>query len=117
MQKMEFEVEYLTAKLKENRLTHRGVYEQAIVEFRKQAESALQDMLVQLGRGKVFRLIANLPVPEDHTDDYDAVISMLENTTDRRLELDEHEYRQYVLDDWGWRASFTSNTASYLATS
>lgn len=58
----------------------------------------------------------NILAPEDHTDEYDKAIGMLEMSVDDTVLITHDEYRQYVLDEWFWkdrnlRALASSRTA------
>jgi|WetSurMetagenome_2_1015567.scaffolds.fasta_scaffold662137_2 hypothetical protein len=53
--------------------------------------------------------------PENHTKDYDRVISLLELSLDEELELSSSELNQYVNDDWSWKQGFMTCSGTYLA--
>jgi hypothetical protein len=55
-----------------------------------------------------------LPEPEDHTDDYDRVLTMIEMSINDTVELSENEFAMYVMDQWDWKQSFTESTYRYL---
>jgi hypothetical protein len=57
----------------------------------------------------------SLPMPEDHTDDYERAIKMLDLDVREDIELTEQEFAQYVLDDWGWKDQWTTTNSAYLA--
>ena len=52
--------------------------------------------------------------PTDHSDEYARVLRMLDHSADDVIELEEHEYVQYVEDEWGWKRSFKALTGSYI---
>jgi hypothetical protein len=54
-----------------------------------------------------------LPVPEEHTDDFDTAILMLTWSKSDEVELDQHEFSQYVENKWRWAPTFAANTLSY----
>jgi hypothetical protein len=56
-----------------------------------------------------------LPIPEEHTRDFDRVIEMMEWTLNDEVELHESEFDQYVRNEWNWARSFLANTGSYLS--
>ena len=62
---------------------------------------------------KLERIHVSLPVPEDHTRDYDRVIRMVEMHRGETLELDQEHFAQYVMDDWGWRTSLLDTAVFY----
>ena len=108
--------EVLLEHLIRNKETHRADFEEAVENYRKKAGELLNRWLDELKvEGKVVRLYANLPVPEEHTKSYDRAIRMVRNHVGETIALKEEEYEQYVDDDWGWRRSFASNTLSYTS--
>lgn len=110
----------LISKLIENRDQHKEEYDAAIVLYKKQfvAESAKYAQEVAAAAeqdGVQFPVFKYLPLPEEHTDDYNRVIALMEWEVDSQVELSESDFRQYVLNDWSWSHSFAANTRSYLA--
>lgn len=104
----------LLEKLRENRGQHRQTFEEAWQGYRKHAERDLAERLDAVRDGKPFNLKFGLVVPQDHTDDYDTAINMLEWHVGDEMEVSQEEFRQYVEDDWGWKDQFLHSTASYL---
>lgn len=102
--------------LRENRDKHHQIVEEAQVGFRKAAIERLDAMLEDAKNGRRIELNLGLRVPEDHTAEYDTVIGMLELDINEHVDLEFHEYRQYVEDDWGWKQQFTTTNAFYSAT-
>ena len=47
------------------------------------------------------------PLPENHTKDYDQVITLIDASLDEEFELNSGEFNQYVNDDWSWKRAFT----------
>lgn len=105
----------LLARLKENRASHRDTYVNAREIFRQRSADLAQEQAELMLRGEIRAIAVNLPVPEDHTDDYDRVIEMLDWHLDDEFILSEIDFQQYVRDEWGWARSFAANTSSYLA--
>ena len=56
----------------------------------------------------------NAPMPENHTKDYDKVISLIDASLDEEFELNSTEFNQYVNDDWSWKEVFTTTSGCYL---
>ncbi len=106
-------VENLLAILKKNRGGHRKLYEEAFTEYRRQVVKAMEYNLERAREGGDIRLSLSLRTPEDHTEEYDAVIGLLELSTDDTVELTAHDYERFVLDRWEWQRSFETNTMSY----
>lgn len=105
----------LLAKIKSNRENHRTIFEKAMVVYRARVIDELDHMIAQAKRGGAIVRAVGLLQPEDHTDDYDNVIAMLEMSVDDQIELTSQECLMYVQDNWGWARSFRSSTMSYAA--
>ena len=55
-----------------------------------------------------------LPEPDDHTADYDRVITMAEMSVLDVVDLSEDEFGMYVMDQWHWKQSLGESTARHL---
>jgi len=102
--------------LKVNRDAHHGIFLEALEGYRQKALEVFNDEVDKIKAGKKFRGYINLTQPADHTDDYNAVIGMLELTSDPNVELDEQSYRHLVLDEWDWKRQFLSSNSGYSKT-
>lgn len=100
-------------KIRHNWVAHRAIYEDAMEGYRAEAITRLNEYVDQLKAGKSPRIVFVLPVPEDHTDDYKAILAMLEAHVDKTIEIDEYEFRCYVLDEWDWKDRFLTTAANY----
>lgn len=100
-------------KVRENREQHRGIFEEAIVGYRKRMQAELDARIEDLHAGRAIDHYIRLEAPQDHTADYDRVIAMLEMEVDQVVELGETDFACYVMDDWQWRRDFLSNAVSY----
>lgn len=105
--------ESLLKFLSENRSEHRAIFEEAVEGYKKKAVELLEQHIARIKKSSLERVSVSIPVPVDHTRDYDRVISMIENTEDDVIELEEHEYAQYVLDDWAWQREFLTTNSAY----
>ena len=108
------EKDRLKKALTKNRKKHRETYEQALERYKQLAIKEFEKNIREVKKGKPVRRALVLPLPEDHTKDYDRALEMLEWDTGKQVELNEFEFQQFIEDDWGWKQSFTSNTASYV---
>lgn len=114
---MRFTKEFLLATLRSNREKHRSIFEEAVEGYRVAALKACNEFVDRLKDGELVLVWAqNLVIPSDHTEDYDIVISMLENTLDDSFEIDQIKYQSYVMDKWNWRNDFLESNAQYSAT-
>lgn len=73
-------------------------------------------MLDEAKAGKQIRRSLALVEPQDQTRDYDRAIRMMEMSQDEVVELEEHDFAQYVLDDWSWKRQFLLSNSNYSAT-
>jgi len=99
--------------LKKNRESHRETFEKAWAAYQKECISQLEKNLEKAKAGKPFKVNIGLIQPEDHTEDYDRAIAMLEMDIEVVVSLDTTEYQTYVDDDWGWKRQFETTNASY----
>jgi hypothetical protein len=100
--------------LRENRARHSETFQKALDAYYNEMLRLLEQKIADVRAGRKVSHVITLPTPEEHIADYDRVIGMLEMSLDEEVELDEHQYDEYVNDEWGWRRSFTANTSSYL---
>jgi hypothetical protein len=107
----------LLAKLQENRDNHRAEFLKALDGWRITAEAESTKLAEEAKAGKLKLAFLSLPRPEDHTSDYDRRIQMYEMDINTTVELEEHEFAQYVQDDWGWRKQWTTSNSTYMAAS
>lgn len=104
----------LLAALKENREKHAAAFEKAKAGYIKVMRQSLEKHLQDLRRGEmIHRIISDAP-PDDHTADYDDVISMMEWAKGGEVELTQQQFKQYVKDDWGWKDSWVTSNTAYL---
>ena len=96
-----------------NRDAHRAVFDEAMDGYEVRSIELLQEHITRIKKGKRERIMVSLPVPEDHTSDYDRVLSILEHDTRQEVELDAREFDQYVRDNWSWKGEFTATTSMY----
>lgn len=115
MKKVNVHKDNLLEELQTNRENHREIYEEALEGYKDKVRAELENYLQRVENGDVLSIRVNLPRPEDHTDDYDRAIKMVQMSVDDELELTENEFAQYVMDDWGWKQSFTASTAMYTS--
>lgn len=113
MQNVKVKTGELLLKLRANRASHKGDFEKAMVAFRAKAIEELDASIKRAREGGNISLYIGIPQPEEHTKDYDRVITMLEMAVDEVIEIPEADFRMYVMDEWGWAASFARNTKSY----
>ncbi|GAB3862582.1 hypothetical protein GCM10028801_28330 [Nocardioides maradonensis] len=102
------------AKVQQNRDNHRAVFERALEGYRDRWIRELEQRLHDVRRGRAIDQYFRLPEPEDHTDDYDRVLTMARMQIDDVIELSEDEFAMYVMDQWAWKSDFASTTSRYV---
>lgn len=102
--------EELLAKLEENRRDHRQVFEEAIEGFKKEVIRQLEQYIKEVKEGKNRDVYVSMPVPKDHTPDYNRAIAMVKMSVGNTITLSETDFSQYVMDDWRWQREFIGNS-------
>lgn len=113
MEKTRIAKDKLLTVLRKNKEEHRSVFLEALEGYKKEVIKTLEDRLMDAKSGKKVNVFIALKEPVDQTKDYDRIIKMLEMSIDTTIELSEHEFSQYVLDDWSWKNQFISTNATY----
>lgn len=96
-----------------NRDGHRALFEEAQVGFRERLIEHLDRMAEDARKGREVEMYINLPVPQDHTKDYDRIIKMVQMSISDEIELSQTEFGMYVMNDFAWRAEFDGTAAAY----
>lgn len=113
MQQVTVKVADLLEKIKANRETHRADFEAALEGFKIRAVEELERRLADVKAGNKVAVYVNLPLPEDHTDEYDTLISMFQMEVNDTVVIEQQEYSWYVLNNWDWMQRWTTSNASY----
>lgn len=103
----------LLTKLRDNRVQHRSMFEAALEKYRERCILELESRLEDIRAGYGINVLVNLPVPQDHTSDYDRVILQAEMSISDEITLTDQEFEAYVMDNWKWKQQFTTTNASY----
>ena len=117
MKPIKVEKKELLDALRTNRGLHRKIFEEAVEGFRKQAFELLELKVADIKNGRIAPVFVSVPVPVDHTTDYDRIIRMVEmDTTVGTIELEEEDFARYVMDDWDWKEQFLNTNSAYSMT-
>lgn len=116
MRNMLFAVTDLKKIIHTNREHHRKIFLEAQDGYRIAMIAELDGRLREAREGRRISRMAFLSEPEDHTRDYDRILTMLEMCTEAQVELNELEFGQYVMDDWQWKRSFLVSNSAYSST-
>ncbi len=110
---MQFEVKKLQELIHNNRETHAKIFSEATENYREALKRELQNKLALLSAGKPVEPHSSLIVPRCYLSSYDTVISMLDFTSDKIIELSIDQYKNYVLDEWSWKNNFIESSVAY----
>ena len=97
----------------ENREQHREIFLEALAGYRVAMLKLLDKSIEQLKNGKLLNNAVYLPVPTDHTKDYDRILKMLDLHVNAEVDISQEDFAKYVMDDWAWRREFLGTTSAY----
>lgn len=103
----------LIEALTTNRDAHRALFEKALAAYRTRSIEILEDHIERIKANKLERVMVALPMPEDHTNDYQRALDSLDWTIFDEVELTMREFDMYVRDNWSWKQEFATTNASY----
>jgi len=104
----------LLAVLRTNLEKHVSEYDAALVGFKEDVKVQLATLLKDVEDGKRIRTTISFDEPQNHRDDYETVIQMLEMSVDTHIDLTMNEFKQYVQDKWSWKDKFSMTNAKYV---
>jgi len=109
--------EKLLGILLENRDEHALVYEEAVAGYHDACLKRLEEEKARLlARKDPIEVRIHLPVPQDHTKDYDRLIKMIEISEDTEFDLNEQQAANYIMDEWHWTNQWLASNAGYSET-
>jgi hypothetical protein len=112
---MSFPKDKVLEKLRTNKSKHVMEYSLAMKEYWKALENKLETLLekARAHGGDQNDFYIRLSVPQNHEEQYDTNIEMLEMTSETEITLTEVEFRQFILDEWDWMGDFKATVACY----
>jgi len=113
MEEVVVKKDQLKATLETNKATHRAEFEKALEGYRNRSIELLEEHIERIKNNKVEQVYVMLPMPEDHTDDYDKALLTLEWTVFDEVVLSIREFDCYVRDNWAWKQEFAATNALY----
>jgi hypothetical protein len=99
--------------LRENRKNHKQIVIEAWGGYQEAVVAELERLLQAVKDNVKTNVYVALPRPEDHTDEYDTIIKMLEMSTEDNISLGSVEFRSYIEDKWDWKDRWITTTAGY----
>ena len=88
----------LISKIEENKLTHVKEYEQAVIDYREEAQRQITQIQKELTDGSL-KIKLNLITPVNRSEEYDKVIEMFKWEVEEIIEVTQKEFNEYVHDD------------------
>lgn len=113
MQKVRIFKSEVTQRVDDNRDKHKTEYEAAMNVYRRKVVIELEHLIDSLNDGDNPDLYIKLPRPENHTDEYDVVLDMLNSSADDVVELNYEEFVRYMRDEWSWKKRVSSINSAY----
>ena len=104
---------WLIDVLKQNREKHRGIFLQAIEKYRVACIKYFEEQISLIKDGNNPDHYLRLEQPSCHVEDYDLVISMLENSTEDALTIGSDDYKSFVKDEWSWSRMWKTANTTY----
>jgi hypothetical protein len=104
----------LLDKIKANRQAHYDDYDKACEGWQKQVLNALEEALALAKDDVEYKTYFDLPKPDCHLDEYDAVIDQIEWNEEDLISLELQDFNRFIRDDWGWKSDFEAQTALYV---
>ena len=104
--------------LRENRVKHLEIYEEALEGYKVECLTTLKRESKRVKNaepGKLTGLFVSLQAPVCNVDAYDTAIAMLEFHTEKTLQLTASQVQCFIRDQWDWSGEFVANTLSYTA--
>ena len=114
MEVVKIEKKKLLERLKTNREKHKEIYAEAKEGYREEAVKRFKSELKKAKKGDDFRASLGILQPVSNLKDYDKIIAMVDIHCEDTIELNSHEFSQYMLDDWVWKDNFVMSNSRYL---
>lgn len=104
----------LLTTVSQNRHRHAENYKKAIEVYKQEAVESIEKLLSDAKAGDIRHSIS-LVKPEQHLEEYDQALLMLQMSVDDEVTLTTEEFAQYVMDKWSWARQFEQATMSYAS--
>jgi hypothetical protein len=118
MDTVKVKVKDLLKHVRENKKKHNSILRQATRGYWKECRGRISAARKAVSQ-KDFdwrEPLMQLRVPEDHSDDYNSAIRMLEMCAEPIIEISREDFEAYVMNKWHWRSTFIATSVAYGAT-
>ena len=105
----------LITALQKNRETHISEHAEAVEGWIQELGERVNEQADLLNKQEYDEItnFEDLPKPQSYLKQYDKTIRKLEMSLDEEVILSDHEFLQYVMDEWAWKGTHMSNMDSY----
>lgn len=110
---MKHKKEMVLASLHKQLRGHKEILEEAWEGFVKDALEHVTKVLEQLEKGERAAVSIHIEAPEDHTQEIELAIAILESTVNLDVKLSSRDFDHYVLGHWEWNERFLLSNAKY----
>lgn len=102
--------------MRENLAGHQAIFDEAVVGYQKAAEKILEKHLARVKKGSLARVYIDIPVPVNHTREYDRAIAMLGMSVEDEVTISQRDFASFAMDDWQWKREFIETNSAYSLT-
>lgn len=114
MHKITVSKDDLLETLIENKRKHRETYAEACEAYSEQMAKYLDRLADLFADGEMPTVdLHRYPRPQQFLDEYDEAIQMLEWHSEDEITLTNPEFKQFVMDEWGWKGQFAATSLAY----
>lgn len=117
MEKVTVPVKNVLTALRENYERHKAEYAEAYEGYKRQAKTLLEERIQDVEQScpdsDQADLRFDLRPPEDHRDDYERAIGMLEMTTETETRITATQYAAFIQDKWSWQQDWKFSNRQY----
>lgn len=103
----------LIDRLHQNLESHQKEYTDAHAQWKKACIAKMEENLTEAKETGELNLYVSLSEPENHSEDYRRIISLLSASIDETLVISAREFRQYHDDEWGWTEQHKMSLDTY----
>jgi len=102
--------------LEKNKAKHIKAYEKAVIDYDKNARKQLKEFSKKLDKG-MMGMNLNLTTPDNKSHRYTKLINMFKLELRDEIELTQHQFDEFIHDEFGWARQARETNISYRNTS